>query len=94
VIAFKIEGNIRLSQTKSSRSIFLSKRCAMKRRHTAAPSRIMTATDLAQYLRVHRATIHKLLRKGQIPAFKVGADYRFDRDIIDKWIAEQQIKVP
>ncbi len=65
----------------------------MNLRHAAAPSRIMTAAELAKYLRVHPATVHKLLRKGQIPAFKVGSDYRFDRDKIDKWIADRQIKV-
>jgi excisionase family DNA binding protein len=32
-----------------------------------------------------------MVGKGQIPAFKVGSDYRFDRDEIDKWMIHQQV---
>jgi excisionase family DNA binding protein len=64
----------------------------MKPRHAAAPSRIMTVAETAQYLQVHRSTLYKLLRRHQIPAFKIGADYRFDRDAIEKWMTAGQVK--
>jgi len=64
----------------------------MKPRHDATPSPIMTVAEVAQYLRVNRNTLYKLIRRGQIPVFKMGSDYRFDRNLIDKWIANRQVK--
>ena len=58
----------------------------------AIPSRIMTTAETARYLRIDRSTLYKMVGKGQIPAFKIGGDYRFDRDEIDKWMIDQQGK--
>jgi excisionase family DNA binding protein len=52
---------------------------------------LMKLGELAEYLRFPRHTIYKLLRQGGIPFLKVGSEYRFDRDEIDKWTAQQQI---
>jgi len=52
----------------------------------------MTIAEVAEYLQVHRSTIYRLVHKGQIPAFKIGSDYRFDRDAIEKWMADRQVK--
>ena len=49
----------------------------------------MTSKEVAEYLRIHQATLSKLARRGEIPGFKIGSDYRFRRDEIDKWIAEK-----
>jgi excisionase family DNA binding protein len=37
---------------------------------------VMTVHELCDYLRVHRATIYRLLRTQSIPAFRVSADWR------------------
>lgn len=39
--------------------------------------KIMTVHELAQILRVHQTAIYRLSRGGHLPAFKVGADWRF-----------------
>ena len=39
--------------------------------------RIMTAPEVAEYLRIHLATLYRLVRKRQIPAFKIGTEIRF-----------------
>ena len=59
---------------------------AMKARHAAAPRPIMTVAEVAKYSRLHPSTVYKLVHRGQIPAFKVGSDWRFDGDLIDKWM--------
>jgi len=64
----------------------------MKPPHDAAPSPIMTTAEVAQYLQLHVGTIYKLIRQGQIPAFKIGSDYRFNRETIEKWMTDQQAK--
>jgi excisionase family DNA binding protein len=48
-------------------------------------SNLMNVRELAEYLRCHPATIYKLLKKGKIPAFKVGSDWRFNPEAIDEW---------
>jgi len=32
----------------------------------------MTVKEVAAYLRVHPTTVYKLLRKGEVPAFRIG----------------------
>jgi excisionase family DNA binding protein len=61
----------------------------MKSRQAASPSPIMTTAEIAQFLRVHRSTIYRLLREHRIPVFKVGSDYRFDKDAVAKWMADE-----
>jgi excisionase family DNA binding protein len=61
----------------------------MKSRDDATPRRIMTTTEVAEYLKVHQTTIYKMVAQGQIPFFRVGSDYRFHRDIIDKWMTDE-----
>jgi excisionase family DNA binding protein len=46
----------------------------------------MTVAELAEYLKVHRATIYGMARKGKLPGFKIADDWRFDRDAIEKWM--------
>ena len=51
---------------------------------------IMDAREVADYLKVHLFTVHKYARQGKIPAFKIGADWRFNRRSIEKWIREKE----
>jgi excisionase family DNA binding protein len=46
---------------------------------------ILTLESVAEYLRVHPSTIYRLLKKKRLPAFKVGRDWRFNRESIDHW---------
>ena len=65
-----------------------------KPRDDATSRRIMTATEVATYFKVHPTTIYKLLRCGKLPAFKIGTDWRFDRDAIEKLMIDRQLKLP
>jgi excisionase family DNA binding protein len=53
-------------------------------------STILTVQELSEYLRVHPTTIYRLLRTKQIPGFRVGSDWRFNIDIIDRWCSEEE----
>jgi excisionase family DNA binding protein len=59
----------------------------------ATPRRIMTVAEVAEYLKVHRATIYRMAGKGKIPAFKIGDDWRFDKDAIEKWMNDRHVKL-
>lgn len=45
----------------------------------------MTVKEVAEYLRVHPTTVYRLLRQGGLPAFRVGADWRFRQADIVAW---------
>jgi excisionase family DNA binding protein len=48
----------------------------------------LTIKELAKYLNVTERTIYNLLERGELPGFKVGANWRFRKEDIDKWIEE------
>ena len=48
-------------------------------------AKVLTLEEVARYLRVHPSTVYRMLKKGQIPAFKVGSDWRFNLESIDHW---------
>jgi excisionase family DNA binding protein len=45
----------------------------------------MNVSELADYLSVHPSTIYRLLRRNQIPGFRVGTCWRFNIETIDHW---------
>jgi excisionase family DNA binding protein len=49
----------------------------------------MTVKELSDYLKVHPSTIYRQLKRGRLPAFKVGSDWRFNVESIDRWRLEQ-----
>jgi excisionase family DNA binding protein len=52
----------------------------------------LTVRDLAHYLKVKQGTVYRLIKAGQLPAFRVGRDWRFSREAIDRWRIEHEIK--
>jgi len=50
-------------------------------------AQIMTTKELAEYLRLHQITICKLSKEGKIPSIRIGSRWRFDKEVIDAWIA-------
>jgi excisionase family DNA binding protein len=53
-------------------------------------AKVITIDELGEYLRVHRSTLYRLLKKGQLPGFKIGSDWRFNVEIIDQWRMQQR----
>jgi len=49
-------------------------------------AKLMTVVEVAEYLKVNKRTIYRLLQRGAIPAAQIGHQWRFDREIIDDWI--------
>jgi len=48
--------------------------------------RLMTVAELADYLRISRASVYRLVRSRQVPVSSVGRQLRFRRDSIDRWL--------
>jgi excisionase family DNA binding protein len=52
----------------------------------------MTTDEVSVYLNLHPLTVRRLARDGEIPATKIGRQWRFKRDLLDRWIEEQSIE--
>ena len=51
---------------------------------------VMTANEVTEYLHIHRTAIYRLLKRKEIPAFRMGSDWRFSRHAIDQWRLSKQ----
>jgi excisionase family DNA binding protein len=52
---------------------------------------IMTVATLAEYLRCHQSTIYRMIKHRQIPAFRIGSDWRFSKAAIEQWLQKSMI---
>ena len=50
----------------------------------------LTTDEAADYLQINHRTMYRLLKKGRIPAFRVGRQWRFRPRDIDAWVAAQR----
>jgi excisionase family DNA binding protein len=55
---------------------------------------VMTIEEVAKYLHVHPQTVYRMLKKGAMPGFKIGSDWRFNRETISAWIAKAEANSP
>ena len=47
---------------------------------------LLSADQVARYLKIDKFTVYRLVSQKKIPAFKVGNQWRFDRKMIDAWL--------
>jgi excisionase family DNA binding protein len=52
--------------------------------------RLLKLENVAKYLHVHPSTIYRRLKRHQLPAFKLGREWRFNRESIDDWRADAE----
>jgi len=50
----------------------------------------LTIDQVAELLKVSAKTIRRLVRRSEIPGFKVGGQWRIKRADIDEWVADQK----
>ncbi|PKL14000.1 MAG: DNA-binding protein [Spirochaetae bacterium HGW-Spirochaetae-8] len=47
---------------------------------------VLTLQECSLYLKIAESTIYVLARKGKIPCQKVGRNWRFSKDALDRWL--------
>lgn len=52
-------------------------------------SELMTAIETCRYLKITQRTLYRYLRSRQIPAFKLGKEWRFVRSDLEQWIRDR-----
>jgi excisionase family DNA binding protein len=50
------------------------------------PEQLLTIAEVADYLHVDKFTIYRLVANKQLPAFKVGKQWRFKRKLLENWL--------
>jgi len=50
---------------------------------------ILTIHELADYLKLNEKTAYRLVAQGEIPGFKVGGSWRFQKVEILNWVKNQ-----
>ena len=50
---------------------------------------VLKVREVAEYLGVPVTTVYRLLKDKEIPAFRLGSDWRFNIESIDRWRLEQ-----
>ena len=51
-------------------------------------TRLLTIAEAAEILRVHPTTIYRLIKRGVLPGFKIGGNWRIDRGSFDLFLSE------
>jgi excisionase family DNA binding protein len=50
----------------------------------------LTTDEVLSYLKVTPRTIYRLIRTGELPALRVGRQWRFRRTDLDAWLERQR----
>jgi len=53
---------------------------------------ILTVKQLAEYLQMDEHTIYRLARAKIIPGVKIKGQWRFKKNLIDKWLEDESLK--
>jgi excisionase family DNA binding protein len=52
----------------------------------------VTVKQVAEHLQLSEAKVYAMARAGELPATKIGSQWRFDLDEVDKWVRGQAPK--
>ena len=59
----------------------------MKRRESdPGAGTFMTMKQVAAWLQVNRMTVYRLVKRGEIPALRIGRGWRFSLEELNKWV--------
>lgn len=62
----------------------------MRGHHKRIKPVLLTVKDVADALKVSQCTIYRLLKERQLPAFRIGGDWRFNREDLARWIRQSE----
>ena len=51
---------------------------------------LLTMSETASLLKISQKTLHRMIQKGRIPAFKVGGQWRFLESRLEEWVQKDR----
>ena len=58
----------------------------MVMREPFTEARLLTATEVADLMRVSRMTVYRLIKTGEMPSLRVGRGYRFREEDVQEYL--------
>ncbi len=49
---------------------------------------VMTIDQVAEYLHLHKQVVYRHVKRGNIPASRIGTTIRFKKSVIDAWLED------
>ena len=53
-------------------------------------ARMMTVSEVSEYLRISRASVYRLVKMKEIPVIRIGRQLRFRKDVIEEWLSKKE----
>ncbi len=50
----------------------------------------LTTDEVLEYLRINARTVYRLIRDGELPAVRIGRQWRIRRSDLDEWLEAQR----
>lgn len=47
--------------------------------------------EVSVYLGIHPSTLYRMLKRGEISAYKIGSDWKFNLEAIERWRLEHEL---
>lgn len=57
-------------------------------------SPFLTLGEVLRYLRVNARTVYRLIRTGELPAIRIGRQWRIRRRDLEHWLEAQRVGLP
>jgi excisionase family DNA binding protein len=57
-----------------------------------AGDRLLTVAEVAGTMRVSNMTIYRMIKSGELPAIRVGKNYRIRESDLDRYLDERQVE--
>lgn len=68
-------------------------RQVMSKSHPFADDRLLTVGEVAGTMRVSNMTVYRLIKSGQLPAFRVGKNYRIRESDVNKYLSDRSVRI-
>jgi excisionase family DNA binding protein len=57
-----------------------------------AGDRLLTVAEVAATMRVSNMTVYRLIKNGDLPAIRVGKNYRIRESDMDRYLSDRQVE--
>jgi excisionase family DNA binding protein len=58
-----------------------------------AGDRLLTVAEVAATMRVSNMTVYRLIKNGDVPALRVGKNYRIRESDVDAYLSQRSVQV-
>ena len=65
----------------------------MSKRRPFVGDRLLTVAEVAATMRVSNMTVYRLIKSGDLPALRVGKNYRIRESDVDVYLRDRSVRV-